>query len=228
MQIQLEGDGERGRLLALRATEPAKRIVARLGIRLRNGRSGLRLMCRCLESAPANGPTIELGRPEPRCLLRHSFARTNGMGPSPAKPRGGRSDWGVARVARIRPWDRRRAPVTFASACSSAWANSPAESIRLRHGRVWAAAHVSVPRIGARQRSHDRRRPTRATVCSTRALKDDLIGPQTVEDGRAVRRHTSRRAPLGLFERNKAGELPKCVCTPAASVTGRPRRAVGR
>ena len=54
---------------------------------------------------------------------------------------------------------------TFAFACSTAWANSPAECIRLRHGRVSAPAHVSVSGIGARLRSHNRTLPTRATVC---------------------------------------------------------------
>ena len=68
----------------------------------------------------------------------------------------------VARVASIRSWDRRRAPVTFASARSSAWANSPAERIRLKHGPVSAPAHVSVwnrrpptvPRLNAAYPSH--------------------------------------------------------------------------
>ena len=77
---------------------------------------------------------------------------------SPAFFVGPAAGTGSARLA-----DSRRR--TFASACSSAWANSPAESIRLKHGRVSAPAHVSVSGIGARQRSHDRTLPTRATVC---------------------------------------------------------------
>ena len=81
-------------------------------------------------------------------------------------PRDGRSDGRVARVASLRPWDRWRAPVTFASACSRAWANSPADSTRLEHGRVSAAAHVLASGIGARQRSHDRTLPTRAQCFS--------------------------------------------------------------
>jgi hypothetical protein len=79
--------------------------------------------------------------------------------------RDGRSEGRVARVATKRPPGPRRAPVTFASARSGAWANSRVESIRLRQGRVSAPAHVSVCGIGARQRSHDRTLPTRATVC---------------------------------------------------------------
>ena len=94
--------------------------------------SQLRLTCRCLESAPANGPMIERGRPEPRCAAdRHSFAQTDRMG------------------------------LDF---------------------------------------------PARYS-----ALKDALIGRQTVEDGCAVPRQTSRRTLLGMCEPDEARELPKCL-----------------
>ena len=48
---------------------------------------------------------------------------------------------------------------------------------------------------------------------SRQASKDALVGPQPVEDGRAVHRQTSRRTSLGMFERNRQASCPS-ACEP--------------